>query len=72
MKRLSMFSRQPDVVEVLNVRNAVQRPGFKSSRLLALLIAAVVAISAAYWWTYAVYLKPGRDQRQVDEAVMHP
>ncbi|MBC7619042.1 MAG: sel1 repeat family protein [Candidatus Saccharibacteria bacterium] len=70
MKRLSIFSRQPDVVDVHDVRDIMQRPWSKSTRLWGLLAATLVAISAASWWTYSVYLKPSRDQRRVDEAVM--
>lgn len=71
MRRLPIFLRHPNIVDVLDVRNVVQRPRFRSPRLLALLIAIAVAIAAAAsWWTYAVYLKPSRDQRRVDEAVM--
>lgn len=64
------ISRQPDVVDVHDVRDIVPRLWFKSTRLWSFLAATLVVISVASWWTYAVYLKPGRDQRRVDEAVM--
>ena len=69
MKRLSIFPRQPDVVDVHDVRDIVRHPWFKSPRLWVLLAATLVAIAVVLWWAYAAYLKPIRDQRFVDEAV---
>lgn len=69
MGRLSTFLRQPDVVDVHDVRGLVPRRRFKSIGLWTLFAAALVAVAAASWWTYANYLKPHQDQRRVDEAV---
>lgn len=69
MKRLSIFSRQPDVVDVHDVRDIVRHPWFKSPRFWVLFAATLVAIAVVSWSAYAAYLKPIRDQRFVDEAV---
>lgn len=70
MKRLPMFSRQPDVADVHDVRDAERRSWFNSPRPWVLGAVAIVAIAAASWWIYPAYVKPALDQRRVDDAVM--
>lgn len=69
MKRLSIFSRHPDIVDVHDVRDVSQRPWFKSHRALVVLTVSLVITAGTAWWTNAVYLKPIRDQQRVDEAI---
>jgi hypothetical protein len=68
MSSFSTSSRQPDVVDVHDVRDLAPRRWPKSIGFWTLLAAALIAVATALWWTYAIYLKPIQDQRRVDEA----
>jgi hypothetical protein len=67
---LSKNLAQPEVTDVVDVRTMKLRRLFRSKRFIAALTIALAALSAAIWWTLDVYLKPSRDQRKVDEAVV--
>ena len=69
MKRRSIFSRHPDIVDVHDLRDVSQHRWFKSPRALLVLATGLLLLAAASWWAYTVYLKPIQDQRRVDEAV---
>lgn len=68
MKRKSIFFRQSDVIDVHDLRDLGQRRWSRSPRILIAISLALAIIAAASWWTFAVYLKPSRDQRLVEEA----
>ncbi len=67
MKRISISPRQPEVVDVEDVRELGRRPWFRSTRFASGIMLALIAFAAVAWWTYAVYLKPSRDRQLVDE-----
>jgi len=69
MKRRSIFSRHPDIVDVHDLRDVSKHRWFKSPRALLALATSLLILAAASWWAYTVYLKPIQDQRRVDEAV---
>ena len=61
---------EPDVTDVVDVRTMTLRRLFRSKRFLAVTTVAVATLAVAIWWTQSIYLKPARDQRIVDEAVV--
>lgn len=68
MKRKSIFFRQSEAIDVHDLRDLGKRRWFRFPRILIGISLALAIIAAVSWWAFAVYLKPSRDQRLVEEA----
>jgi hypothetical protein len=55
MKRTSIFPRQPEAVDVHDVRDLRQGRSFKSSRILMRFALALLVADGISWWVIAVY-----------------